>query len=251
MNAWTHSAPSVLAAFLASLVEFVEALTIILAVGIVRGWRPALIGAGAGTIILVVTVVVLGPLMAQVPIETLRLVVGFLLLLFGMRWLRKAILRAAGIIPLHDEAAAFASETAQLRAAGVAIALQLDPVAIVTTLKAVVLEGTEVVFIVLAIGATGNMLVPASVGAAIAGTIVIALGFILHRPLARVPENGLKFAVGILISGFGIFWIGEGFGFRWPGDDLALVAIFALLLLASVIASRLACQPAAGIGGRA
>lgn len=239
-----------LAAFLASLVEFVEALTIVLAVGVVRGWRPALIGTAAGVMLLAVMTILLGPLLGQIRIEILQLTIGFLLLLFGMRWLRKAILRAAGIIPLHDEIAAFTLEVAQLRAAGPVATLMLDPVAVVTTFKAVVLEGTEVVFIVIAVGAAGNMLVPAGVGAAAAGVLVIALGIFLHRPLARVPENGLKFAVGIIISGFGIFWIGEGLGFEWPGHDLALVAMFALLLLASLSAVQLARRATMTLGGR-
>lgn len=239
-----------LAAFLASLVEFVEALTIVLAVGVVRGWRPALIGTAAGVMLLAVMTILLGPLLGQIRIEILQLTIGFLLLLFGMRWLRKAILRAAGIIPLHDEIAAFTLEVAQLRAAGPVATLMLDPVAVVTTFKAVVLEGTEVVFIVIAVGAAGNMLVPAGIGATAAGVLVIALGIFLHRPLARVPENGLKFAVGIIISGFGIFWIGEGLGFEWPGHDLALVAMFALLLLVSLIAVQLARRATMTLGGR-
>lgn len=247
-SAWTHSIPSMLAAFLASLVEFVEALTIVLAVGIVRGWRPALLGTAAGVILLAIMIALLGPLLGQIPIGILQLAVGLLLLLFGMRWLRKAILRTAGIIPLHDEVAVFTSETALLRAAGPVAALALDPIALLTTFKAVALEGTEVVFIVLAIGTAGNMLIPASFGAAAAGVIVIALGLALHRPLSRVPENLLKFAVGILISGFGIFWIGEGLGFQWLGDNLALVAIFMLLLAASLIAARLAGQMTADRG---
>lgn len=251
MNAWTHLAPSVLTAFLASLVEFVEALTIVLAVGIVRGWRPALVGTAAGVMLLAAMIILLGPFLGQIRIEILQLVIGLLLLLFGMRWLRKAILRAAGIIPLHDEIAAFSSEVAQLRAEGPVAILMLDPVAVVTTFKAVVLEGTEVVFIVIAVGAAGNMLVPASVGAAAAGVLVIALGIIVHRPLARVPENSLKFAVGVLISGFGIFWIGEGLGLEWPGRDLALVAMFALLLVTSLGASQLARRTIETSKGRA
>lgn len=240
LHTWTHSAPSFLAAFLASLVEFVEALTIVLAVGIVRGWRPALVGTAAGTVLLAAMIVLLGPLLGQIRIELLQLVIGFLLLLFGMRWLRKAILRAAGIIPLHDEIAAFSSEVIQLRSAGPMATIMLDPIAVGTTFKAVVLEGTEVVFIVLAVGAPGNALIPASVGAAAAGVLVIALGIVLHRPLSRVPENALKFAVGILISGFGIFWVGEGLGFEWPGRDLALIPMFALLLTTSLVGAQLA-----------
>jgi uncharacterized membrane protein len=240
MNVWAHAGPSVLAAFLGSLVEFVEALTIVLAVGTVRGWRPALLGTLAGVVLLAGMVLLLGPLLQHIRIGLLQLVVGVLLLLFGMRWLRKAILRTAGIIPLHDEAAAYASETAQLRAAGPVATLLLDPIAVVTTFKAVVLEGIEVVFIVIAVGAAGNMLVPASLGAAVAGVLVVALGLILHRPLARVPENALKFAVGVLISAFGIFWVGEGLGFGWPGQDLAIVVLAAVLLVVALVASRLA-----------
>jgi uncharacterized membrane protein len=243
MNAWTHIAPSVLAAFLASLVEFVEALTIVLAVGTVRGWRPALIGTTAGAVLLAVIVILLGPLLGHIQIEMLQLVVGLLLLLFGMRWLRKAILRSAGLIPLHDEVAAFASETAELRAAGPIAAVMLDPIAVATTFKAVVLEGIEVVFIVIAVGASGDMLIPATAGAAAAGVLVIILGVVLHRPLARVPENALKFAVGVLISAFGIFWVGEGLGFHWPGGDLAIITLAVVLLIAALVTARLARRP--------
>ena len=239
MNIWMHAASSGLAAFLASFVEFVEALTIVLAVGTVRGWRPALAGAGAGALLLLVLVVLLGPALGLIPIEAVRLVVGLLLLLFGMRWLRKAILRAAGFIPLHDEAAAFAAETAEMRAAGRAPAKALDWVATVTTFKAVVLEGVEVVFIVIGVGATSGMLLPAGFGAAVALLLVIALGLVLHRPLARIPENTLKFAVGVMISTFGIFWLGEGLGFPWPGSDLVLPILAAGLLTAALIAVQL------------
>ncbi len=249
MSVWTHAAPSVIAAFLGSFVEFVEALTIVLAVGVVRGWRPALIGTAAGVAVLAIIVALLGPLLGQIRIELLQLVVGVLLLLFGMRWLRKAILRGAGIIPLHDEAAAFAKETAQLRGVGPSVTPMLDPIAIVTTFKAVVLEGIEVVFIVIAVGSTGEMLIPASLGAAAAGAIVILLGLLLHRPLARVPENTLKFAVGILISAFGIFWVGEGLGFHWPGSDVAIVAIALLLLVVALGATRVFSRPIHAIAG--
>lgn len=240
MSAWTHLAPSVVAAFLGSLVEFIEALTIVLAVGVVRGWRPTLVGTAAGILFLAAVVVLLGPLLGNIKIELLQLVVGMLLLLFGMRWLRKAILRAAGIVPLHDEAAAFAAESTHLRATGPVPTLMLDPIAVATTFKVVVLEGIEVVFIVIAVGAAGGMLVPASVGAATAGALVIVIGFALRRPLARVPENALKFAVGVLISAFGIFWIGEGLGFRWPAGDFAIVVLAALLLAAGLCTARLA-----------
>jgi uncharacterized membrane protein len=233
-----------LAAFLASLVEFVEALTIILAVGTVRGWRPAILGTVAGAVLLAASVIVFGPLLQHIRITILQLVVGTLLLLFGMRWLRKAILRAAGIIPLHDEMTIFTSETNELRAARSAVASAFDPLAVMTTFKAVVLEGLEVVFIVIAVGSAGDMLVPASVGAAVAGGIVIALGFVLHRPLARVPENAIKFAVGVLLSVFGIFWLGEGLGFIWPGRDFSIIVMAIVLLAFALIAARIARQPA-------
>jgi uncharacterized membrane protein len=235
MSALLQAAPSVIAAFLGSLVEFVEALTIVLAVGTVRGWRPALAGAIAGALLLVIIVLLLGPLLGVIPLQPLQLMIGLLLLLFGMRWLRKAILRASGIIPLHDEAAAFAAETAEMRAAGPIAALRLDPIAFVTTFKAVVLEGIEVAFIVIAVGAAGHTLLPASLGAAVAGVLVIALGLLIHKPLARVPENALKFAVGVLISAFGCFWIGEGLGFGWPGEDLSILAMIASLLIVGLI----------------
>jgi uncharacterized membrane protein len=245
MSLWAHAGGSVLAAFLASLVEFAEALTIVLAVGSVRGWRSALIGAITGAGFLAALVLLLGPLIGRVPIGLLQLVVGVLLLLFGMRWLRKAILRAAGVIPLHDELKVFASETAELQAAGPIGRrhLDLDPIALVTTFKAVVLEGIEVVFIVVAIGASGRFLVPAGIGAAFAGVLVIALGLILHRPLAQLPENTLKFAVGVLLSVFGIFWVGEGLRFSWPGGELAIIGLVAALLLAALLSIRL-------VGGR-
>ena len=240
MSALLHAGPSILAAFLGSLVEFVEALTIVLAVGTVRGWRPALMGAFAGGLVLIAIVLLLGPLLSVVPLQPLQLAIGLLLLLFGMRWLRKAILRAAGIIPLHDEAMAFAAETAEMRAAGPIATLRLDPIAVVTTFKAVVLEGIEVAFIVIAVGAAGHTLLAASFGAAVAGLLVIGLGIVLHRPLARVPENALKFAVGVLISAFGCFWIGEGLGFAWPGEDLAILAMIAGFLVIGLASAQAA-----------
>jgi uncharacterized membrane protein len=233
---WTHSGPAVLAAFLASLVEFVEALTIVLAVGVTRGWRSAITGALGGIAFLTVLVVAFGPSLGRVPISSLQLIVGVLLLLFGMRWLRKAILRAAGALALHDEQKIFARETNNLRLnSGGSATLSLDGIGLITSFKAVVIEGLEVVFIVIAVGATGNMLLPASIGAFAAGLLVIVLGLLLHKPLSLVPENTLKFAVGILLSSFGTFWIGEGLHFAWFGQDWAIVGLVLGFLLASFL----------------
>src|SRR2546427_1345789 len=232
---WTHIGTPVTAAFLGSLVEFIEALTIVLAVGTVRGWRSAMLGTSMGLLLLAALVVFLGPALGVIPITVLQLVVGVLLLLFGMRWLRKAILRAAGTIPLHDETEAFAKETDSLRGKGFAGAIGWDGIAIATAFKAVVLEGLEVVFIVIAVGAVSHMLIPASAGAVAAGILILFLGLVLRRPLARVPENTLKFAVGILISAFGVFWVGEGLGFHWPGSDLSILGLTVGFLLISIV----------------
>jgi uncharacterized membrane protein len=235
------------AAFLASLVEAVEALTIVLAVATVRGWRPAGLGALAGLMVLALIVVALGPLLDRVPLSLLQLVIGILLLLFGMRWLRKAILRSAGVIPLHDEAMTFATETAELREQARRNEARLDWLAALASFKAVLLEGLEVVFIVIALSAGRGMLIPASAGALAACLLVTGVGFIVHRPLARVPENTLKFAVGVMLSAFGVFWTGEGLGVAWPGADLAIVGFAALFLIVSGAAVVLARRPKAEV----
>ncbi len=227
-----HILPAMAAAFLASLVEAVEALTIVLAVAAVRGWRPAGLGGLAGFGLLVLVVVALGPLLELIPVHVLQLAIGVLLLLFGMRWLRKAILRYAGVVPLHDETAAFATETAQLREQIRRHEARLDWLAGLASFKAVLLEGLEVVFIVIAVGAGRGLVLSASVGALAACLAVAAIGLAVHRPLAKVPENTLKFAVGVILSAFGVFWTGEGLGIPWPGEDLAILA-FALLFLAA------------------
>jgi uncharacterized membrane protein len=231
-----HIGSATTAAFLASLVEAVEALTIVLAVATVRGWRPAGLGALAGLLVLALIVVALGPLLDRVPLPLLQLAIGILLLLFGMRWLRKAILRSAGVIPLHDEAMTFAAETAELREQALRNEARLDWLAALASFKAVLLEGLEVVFIVIALSAGRGTLIPASAGAVAACLLVAAVGLVVHRPLARVPENTLKFAVGVLLSAFGVFWTGEGLGVAWPGADLAIVG-FAVLFLTAALAS--------------
>ena len=180
--------------------------------------------------------VMLGPLLERVPLHLLQLVVGVLLLLFGMGWLRKAILRAAGIIPLHDEDAIFASEAAQLAKSTDHQRTSLEWIAGLTAFKAVLLEGLEVVFIVIAVGAGRGLVWPAGLGALAACLVILAIGAAIHRPLARVPENTLKFGVGVMLSAFGVFWTGEGLGIDWPGQDVALLA-FAVLFLSVGIAT--------------
>lgn len=232
---WAYAAPTILAAFLASLVEFVEALTVILAVGAVRGWRGALAGAGLAVVVLLAIIAVLGPALTRIPLATVQLVVGGLLLLFGLRWLRKAVLRSAGVIPLHDEAVAYSKETESLRRLGGA-ARGWDRIALAASFKITMLEGIEVVFIVIAVGAGGaGMLVPAGIGALAALVIVIFLGIALHRPLARIPENTLKFGVGVLLSAFGCFWVGEGIDLAWPGADWAIVGLIAGFLAVALL----------------
>jgi uncharacterized membrane protein len=218
------------ASFAASFVEAVEALTIVLAVGLARGWRPALTGAAAALVALALIVAVLGPLTGVVPIRALQFVVGVLLLLFGLRWLRKAILRSVGIIALRDEDAAFARETRELSEAERRQEYGFDWIAGATAFKAVLLEGIEVVFIVIAVGATRGLLGLASAGALAACVAVAAVGAAIHRPLARVPENALKFAVGVMLSSFGLFWTGESLGVGWPGGDAAILAFIVLFL---------------------
>jgi uncharacterized membrane protein len=231
---WTTVAPAVTAAFLASLVEVVEAFTIILAVSIMRGWRPALYGTVAALAVLALLVIVLGPLLYLVPLRFLQAAIGLLLLLFGLRWLRKAILRAAGILPLHDEARAFAKEQAVLAEEARVHSTGLDWIAGMAAFKGVLIEGVEVVFIVIAVGAARGLLIPASIGAAAAVLLVLAIGSMVHRPLSQVPENTLKFVVGVILSAFGVFWSGEGLGVDWPGADLAVV-VFALVFLGAAL----------------
>jgi uncharacterized membrane protein len=243
MISLTTAAPAVSAAFLASLVEVVEAFTIVLVAGTLRGWRAAIAGTATALAVLALIVVALGPLLDQVPIGRLKLVIGTLLLLFGMGWLRKAVLRAAGIIPLHDENASFAAEAANLRDADTPGRAGFDWLGGVIAFKAVLLEGLEVVFIVIAVGAGRGLLLPASLGALAACIVVLAIGAIVHRPLARVPENTLKFAVGVILSSFGVFWTGEGLGIAWPAEDLSIVFFGGAFLLVGLCATRIVRPP--------
>ena len=240
MPPWSTAAPAISAAFFASLVEVVEAFTIVLAVATLRGWRPAALGTAGGLGVLACVVLLLGPVLDRIPITSLQLAIGILLLLFGMGWLRKASLRAASIIPFHDEDAIFAAKTAELREDEGRRSRSLNWIAGVTALKAVLLEGLEVVFIVVAVGAGRGLLVPASLGALAACALVLTAGVLVHRPLSRVPENLLKFGVGVVLSAFGVFWTGEGLGIAWPARDLALLLFAALFLGAGLIGSAFA-----------
>ncbi|GAC1362487.1 MAG: hypothetical protein NVSMB3_10750 [Acidobacteriaceae bacterium] len=247
---WAHVGTSVVASFLASLVECVEALTVVLAGGTVRGWRSALLGAGSAVLVLLAIVAAVGPALTRIPLHSLQLFVGVLLLLFGLRWLRKAVLRSAGLIALHDEEAAFAKSSAAMRSS-LRASSGLDRVAFGTSFNIVMLEGTEVVFLVIAIGAGGaGTLLPASLGAVGALVVVIGLGLMLHRPLARVPENALKFTVGVLLSAFGTFWVGEGMGLAWPGEDWSIFALLVGYLLVA-FAMVAACRRVAATPARA
>jgi uncharacterized membrane protein len=247
----------VAATVLASAVEFVEALTIVLAMGVTRGWRSALWGAGVAVLVLAAITATAGYALVQwLPESLLQLLVGTLLLVFGLQWLRKAILRAAGIVAPHDEDEAFRRESAEARRASRDERLGLDWFAFVVSFKGVFLEGLEVVFIVVTFGASAGAIPTAAAGAGVAALLVLAVGAVAHRPLAAVPENALKLAVGLLLSSFGTFWAIEGLGvfaegrgsLEWPGGDLALALLLAgwaaFAQLAVLVLRRRAPAPA-------
>jgi uncharacterized membrane protein len=243
------------AVFLACAVEAVEALTIVLAIGIGRGWRSAFLGVGSAIAVLVLLAVALGPALTAVPLGALRLVVGGLLLVFGLQWLRKAILRASGLKAMRDETAAYNAELAAATAAPVnRRGVVTYWYAFTLSFKGVLLEGLEVIFIALTFGANQHDLPLAALAALSAVILVAGVGVALRAPLARVPENAMKFAVGVMLSSFGIFWASEGAGARWPGGDAALlavvpaVAVFSLALVGLVrrsIRQASATQPLA------
>jgi len=216
------------AAFLASAVEMVEAVTIVLAVGVTRGWKSAGWGVAAALGALAAIVAVFGPALAQLPIDSLRLVVGTLLLLFGLQWLRKAILRASGLKALHDEEAIYEAEVALLRASGEKPGH--DWYAFTVAFKGVFLEGLEVAFIVVTFGGTQRNVGLAALGAATALVVVLIAAVVIHRPLTRMPENTVKFGVGVMLTSFGIFWTTEGAGIDWPGGDVALIALIGFVV---------------------
>jgi uncharacterized membrane protein len=210
--------------FLACAVEAVEALTIVLAVGYTRSWRSTFIGVGAALIVLAALTAALGPALTALPINALRVVVGGLLLIFGLQWLRKAILRAAGLKALHDEEQAYEEERRAARAAGTADR-GFDGYSFLIAFKGVLLEGLEVVFIALTFGANQHNVGLAAAAAGAAVLVVTLGGVAVHAPLARVPENTLKFVVGVMLTSFGTFWGAEGAGAHWPGSDASLLAI--------------------------
>jgi uncharacterized membrane protein len=233
--------------FIACSVEAVEALTIVLAVGSTRSWRSAMIGLGVALLALAGVTAALGPALTALPINVLRAVVGGLLLIFGLQWLRKAILRAGGLKSLHDEAAAFAQETESARAAG-AVGAGFDGYAFLVSFKGSFLEGLEVVFIALTFGSNQKN-VPLAAAAAAAAVLVVAIaGVALKAPLSRVPENALKFVVGVMLTSFGLFWGGEGVHARWPGGETALLAVIpAVALVAIGMVAVLRRSGAAGV----
>jgi uncharacterized membrane protein len=212
------------AVFLACAVEAVEALTIVLAVGTTRNWPSALIGVGAAAVTLSALVVALGPALTSLPIGTLRLAVGALLLIFGLQWLRKAILRAAGIKALHDESLEYAQQQTAAQAAPEA-STGIDGYAFAVAYKGVLLEGLEVAFIVLTFGANQHRVGVAAAAAAAAVVVVVGAGLAVRAPLAAVPENTMKFAVGVMLTSFGMFWGAEGAGASWPGGDTSLLVV--------------------------
>lgn len=218
----------VLASFLASAVEMVEALTIVLASGVTRGWRSSLIGVAAALVVLAVIVAILGPALTRVPIDALRLIVGAILLIFGLQWLRKAILRAGGVQALRNEAALYEKGLEAGKTQARELRAGLDWYAFTLCFKGVLLEGLEVAFIVVTFGATAHQVPLAALGAAAALVLVLVAGVAVHAPLSRVPENTLKFAVGLMLASFGTFWAAEGAGADWPGSDLAILGILAV-----------------------
>ena len=219
----------VVATFAASLVEMVEALTIVLAVGITKGWKTAFSATATALLTLGVIIIGFGPLISKLPLPVLRLIVGGLLLIFGLQWLRKAVLRASGLKALHNEDQIFADEVAAL--GDVAPGKNIDGKGFTVAFKGVLLEGLEVAFIVVTFGATQHRVGLAALGALAAAVLVVIVGLFVHRPLSRVPENSLKMGVGVLLTSFGTFWAGEGVGAHWPGGDIALLGILAWVLL--------------------
>jgi len=227
--------PLILTVFVACAVEAVEALTIVLASGLTREWRSTFQGMAAALVVLAAIVAVLGPTITLLPLTALRLVVGALLAIFGLQWLRKAILRATGYKALHDEASAYLREVTAAKEAAVSSQRGVaDWYAFTLSFKGVLLEGLEVVFIVITFGANQRNMGAAVVGAAAAVVVVAVTGIVVRAPLARVPENAMKFAVGVMLTSFGTFWGAEGAGITWPGHDAALLVLVPVVALTTL-----------------
>jgi uncharacterized membrane protein len=220
--------------FVASAVEAVEAATIVLAMGSTRSWPSALEGAGVASLILVAVTAALGPAITSLPIDTLRLVVGGLLLVFGLQWLRKAILRASRLKALHDENEEFRERAAAASAVG-EVREGLDAYSFTISFKGVFLEGLEIAFIVLTFGANQHRVGLAAAAGLLAVLAVGTVAVLVRRPLSRLPENAMKFAVGVMLTSFGIFWGSEGAGASWPGGDTALLAVVPFVLALSLL----------------
>jgi len=238
----TSSIILALAVFGACTVEAVEALTLVVAAGSTRGWRSALEGAGTALLLLAVVTGAVGvPLVRYVPINGLRVVIGALLLILGLQWLRKSILRSSGHKAMHDEDVIFQSTVAKLSGTATETKVKRDAVAFVVAFKGVLLEGTEVVLIVLSLGVSGHHLGLAVIAASAAVVLVTIVGFMVTRQLSEVPENTMKIVVGVMLSSFGVFWVGEGAGIHWPGSDLAilvLIAFFWAMTMASIASMK-------------
>jgi uncharacterized membrane protein len=235
------------AVFLTCCVEMVEALTIVFAVGHTRGWRSAVEGSGAALIVLAALVAAFGPALVSIPLNILRLVVGGVLLIFGMQWLRKAILRSSGLKSLHDEDAIYEAKVAELRAAGQSEGR--DRIAFVMAFKGVFLEGLEVVVAVLTLGASAHRLGLAATVAGVAIVVVAVTGAVVAKQLSRVPENAMKLSVGILLITYGTFWTGEGLRVRWPGGDTMLLGLIGIYAVGSWLGITLLRRVQVGVGG--
>jgi uncharacterized membrane protein len=231
----------VAAVFLASAVEMVEALTIVVAAGVSRGWRSALEGVGAALLLLAVLVAALGPVLVKLPLNTLRVVIGGILLVYGLQWLRKAVLRATGYKAPHDEDVIYARTVEEMSESSATVRAGRDPVGFAVAFKGTFLEGLEVVIVVLTLGATDHDVGLAALAALVAVVLVGVVGVVVARQLAGVPENTMKTAVGLMLVSFGSFWTGEGLGVHWPGSDLAipvLVGIYGLVVGLLVVSLR-------------
>jgi uncharacterized membrane protein len=227
-----NAIPLILTVFVACVVEAVEALTIVLATGITREWKSTLQGMAAALVALAVITAVVGPAISYLPLTALRLVVGALLAVFGLQWLRKAVLRASGFKALHDEASAYLKEVAAAREAAAQSRRGVsDWYSFTLSFKGVLLEGLEVVFIVITFGENQRNIGAAVIGAAAAIIVVVITGIVVRAPLTRVPENWMKFSVGVMLTSFGTFWGAEGAGVDWPGGDAALLVLVPVIAL--------------------